>query len=107
MEVAAERDPSNPVISLHKGELYINQNDFDRAAMALRQANKSMNAGWSGSFNHDSSIVTEEFEEKASKSRCLVHSNIYALLGVSTLRQNPHRPEVRVNFQLFILYDLF
>lgn len=87
-----EVDPANPVVFLHLGELLINGNEFEEASSVLRQANRNMNMGWNGSSS--SFHFFEPNEDKAMKSLSLIHSSIYALLGVSTLRTNPHKPEV-------------
>lgn len=107
MKEVRSADPANPVVYLHLGELAINGNNFDEAGSMLRQANRCMNMGWRSSSNPCSqSFVVNE--EKTEQCRSLIHSSIYALLGVSMLRTNPHKPEVRTNFigRLFLSITL-
>jgi hypothetical protein len=94
-------NPDHPVVYLHYAELTINQNDFPQAVQQLRKAHRYATMGWSPETpklsakdkrNTQEWITTFEQRRKVSVNNIL--SNIFALYGVSTFRENPNKPEV-------------
>jgi tetratricopeptide (TPR) repeat protein len=99
LDAAADQDPLNVFIYLHKAELLMNINDLSSALDNLRRA-QSLCADYttSGGSSTESPEFFEELKRSRDSFRCKeLASNISSLLSVALFRADPTNPEVSIS----------